>query len=166
MATSEKLRTAASDSKGGDDDRVQTTWGNEMGVVQKARLKKCFELFDVNKDGKISKREIIEFYAVAGQPLTNAKRSAASFLRVLDKDENGSVDWQEFKDGVGPFVAEQDPTRLTESLKGIYGLFAAAGPMKLEGDSVGALSTAARHLLRSVFDDIDTDRSGKVRREI
>lgn len=58
MATSEKLRTAASDSKGGDDDRVQTTWGNEMGVVQKARLKKCFELFDVNKDGKISAAEL------------------------------------------------------------------------------------------------------------
>ena len=58
MATSEKLRTAASDSKGGDEDRVQTTWGNEMGVVQKARLKKCFELFDVNKDGKISAAEL------------------------------------------------------------------------------------------------------------
>ena len=58
MATSEKQRTATTDGKGGEADRVQTTWGNEMGVVQKARLKQCFELFDVNKDGKISAAEL------------------------------------------------------------------------------------------------------------
>lgn len=58
MATSEKQRTSTSDTKGSDADRVQTTWGNEMGIVQRQRLKQCFELFDVNKDGKISAAEL------------------------------------------------------------------------------------------------------------
>ena len=58
MATSEKQRTSTSDTKGSEADRVQTTWGNEMGIVQRQRLKQCFELFDVNKDGKISAAEL------------------------------------------------------------------------------------------------------------
>ena len=73
------------------DDRVQTTFGNNMGIAQKARLKKAFQLFDVNKDGKISAEELQRLLTKMGNQDTRnlTIADAQELIKDFDDDVSG-----------------------------------------------------------------------------
>lgn len=72
------------------EDRIQTTYGNSMGIAQKARLKKAFELFDVNKDGKISAEELTRLLCKMGNQDTRSISVADAQELINDFDDNVS----------------------------------------------------------------------------
>ena len=75
-------------TKGGEGDRVQTTWGNDMNIVQKARLKKAFQIFDKDGNGKIDKKEMVALLAKMGNQDTRGMTEADAQSLIDDFDDN------------------------------------------------------------------------------
>lgn len=60
-----------------------------------AELKQAFDLFDRNGDGTVSKAELMDIFAKLGGQIKPAE--AMAFLKTVDKDKSGSIDFNEFK---------------------------------------------------------------------
>jgi calcium-dependent protein kinase len=65
---------------------------------EQAELKKTFNLFDLNGDGKIAKQEFIDSYKKVYTALDEEQvlAQASEFFERADTDKNGSIDYGEW----------------------------------------------------------------------
>jgi len=61
---------------------------------QLAELKDAWNLFDTNKDGKITAAELKSAMKKLGQ--TASDKEIQAMIKEVDKDNNGTVEWAEF----------------------------------------------------------------------
>ena len=57
-------------------------------------IRKIFDQFDLNKNGKIEKNELNNLCKVLGDPLTSSELECA--LYELDTNNSGLIEWEEF----------------------------------------------------------------------
>lgn len=65
-----------------------------MGKISEEELRALFAKFDVTNSGKITESELHSAMALLGIKCT--PNSAKRLLRLIDKDGNGTVEWEEF----------------------------------------------------------------------
>jgi len=66
-----------------------------MGTNNKAdELRKSFDLFDTDKDGRITSSELLSAFKLWGKDVTVDE--VQSIIRQVDTDKNGTVEFEEF----------------------------------------------------------------------
>ena len=65
---------------------------NKKTLISESNLRVAFEKFDINKDGKLSKNEIIEVLGTSDLEYVN------HIINVIDKNNDGEINYQEFCD--------------------------------------------------------------------
>ena len=68
--------------------------GEEFTSEQLTRFQEFFVQYDTNNDGRISRDELLPLMESLG--LKSSKRQVKSFLKSVDTDGNGSIDFGEF----------------------------------------------------------------------
>merc|ERR1712151_60359 len=63
---------------------------------QEVQLKQAFQVFDKDGNGSLSKEEMLEAMTSMGRKFTPGEMDA--FMRAVDQDSNGVIDFDEFKD--------------------------------------------------------------------
>ena len=64
-----------------------------MKASTEKRLKELFDSFDLNKDGQISKQELIEGYCKVFKNKAKAKSEADKIMHHVDINKNGVIDY-------------------------------------------------------------------------
>lgn len=65
----------------------------KMSKKDEEKLRKTFEMIDTNKDGFISKAELVEGYKAMHKKPNKAKRDVKSILLNIDLNNNGNIDY-------------------------------------------------------------------------
>ena len=68
---------------------------NLLSKKEKKNLLEIFQSFDTNKDGVLSKREILNGYK-AIMPFDDATKEVEKIMNTVDLDGNGTIDYNEF----------------------------------------------------------------------
>ena len=68
----------------------------ELSKSEEKTLKEAFESIDTNKNGHISKDELISAYTLLYGNEDNAKREANRVMTRIDVNQNGMIDYNEF----------------------------------------------------------------------
>ena len=81
-------------------------------LLNKTRLQRAFELFDVDRSGKISSEELQKIFCMSGLNKTECD----SMIKCVDSNNDGEIDFQEFEgmlmrllslEGVADLVTDQ-----------------------------------------------------------
>ena len=68
----------------------------ELTKSEEERLKEAFDSIDEDKNGCISKEELIEGYKMMGRTEIRARLEAEHVMTRLDMNRNGTIDYNEF----------------------------------------------------------------------
>ena len=63
---------------------------NEIIILEKKNLKFAFDLFDINKDGKLSKSELLNVFGIGTSNYIN------KLFNLIDKNKDGFISFDEF----------------------------------------------------------------------
>ena len=67
-----------------------------ISLSQETKARKAFEALDVNKDGQLSRLELIEGYKVIYGNEDEARMQVDNVMNKLDMNKNGTIDYKEF----------------------------------------------------------------------
>jgi calcium-dependent protein kinase len=65
----------------------------KMTQKDEEKIRKTFEMFDVNKDGIISKEELIAGYETMHKTRKKAKKDVKKILQNIDLNHSGNIDY-------------------------------------------------------------------------
>lgn len=68
---------------------------NKTNLLNEKNLKECFKMFDRDGGGSISAQEVAE---ILGGQLSKDMNVWKEIISEVDKDDNGEIDFEEFKD--------------------------------------------------------------------
>jgi len=68
----------------------------ELSKEEEKEIKEMFEMLDVDKNGSISKKELVDGYLNLNYEVTEAKIKAQEIINVVDLNRNGIIDYNEF----------------------------------------------------------------------
>eukprot|EP00826_Nyctotherus_ovalis_P057393 TRINITY_DN7841_c0_g1_i14.p2 TRINITY_DN7841_c0_g1~~TRINITY_DN7841_c0_g1_i14.p2 ORF type:complete len:168 (-),score=57.30 TRINITY_DN7841_c0_g1_i14:348-851(-) len=68
----------------------------ELSKAEEEKLRAAFDSIDKDKNGSISREELIEGYVMMGRTETNARLETERVLTRLDLNRNGTIDYNEF----------------------------------------------------------------------
>jgi len=63
-------------------------------ALDEANMLRTFKAFDKDKNGRISRQELMEAMASLGQPLTS--KQASKMIEMADRDGDGEIDYTDF----------------------------------------------------------------------
>lgn len=68
----------------------------ELSKEEEKRIKETFELIDIDKNGSISKKELVDGYLSLGFGESEAETKAQEIMSRIDMNQNGIIDYNEF----------------------------------------------------------------------
>lgn len=67
----------------------------QFGTENQQNIYNTFQVFDINKDGRLNKKEIVEIYKQVFPDL-NPEEEAENIFNKADYDKSGDIDFDEF----------------------------------------------------------------------
>ena len=133
---------------------------NLLSKKEKKNLLEIFQSFDTNKDGVLSKREILNGYK-AIMPFDDATKEVEKIMNTVDLDGNGTIDYNEF------VLATINKKKLLdkEKLEQTFKLFDKDGNgfiSKEEIEEVLGTSVIDSNELNKLFKEFDKNGDGQI----
>ena len=133
---------------------------NLLSKKEKKNLLEIFQSFDTNKDGVLSKREILNGYK-AIMPFDDATKEVEKIMNTVDLDGNGTIDYNEF------VLATINKKKLLdkEKLEQTFKMFDKDGNgfiSKEEIEEVLGTSVIDSNELQKLFKEVDKNGDGQI----
>ncbi|KAL7848182.1 hypothetical protein AOLI_G00229000 [Acnodon oligacanthus] len=146
-------------------DKTKRKKRRELTDEQKDEIKEAFELFDTDKDKEIDYHELKVAMRALGFEVK--KVDVLKILKDYDRDGNGKITFEDFKEVVTDRILDRDPK---EEILKAFKLFDDDDSGKI---SLRNLRRVARELgedmsdeeLRAMIDEFDADGDGEINQE-
>lgn len=110
-----------------------------------SEYKATFDLFDKDRDGRITPQELAEMIQKLGQKVNELE--VVEMIQEVDLDGNGSVDFKEF---LGLMVRKMKDTEIDDELLETFKVFDVDGNGFITADEL-------RKIILTIGDDVSTD---------
>lgn len=151
--------------------------GPQLTKEQLAEIKEAFDMFDKNKDGSITTKELGKAMRELGAKPT--KKELKKFIKDIDKDGNGKIEWAEFlefstrtlqqdaeekKDGA---AAPKLPPEKEAEIREAFNLFDKNGDGTINTKELSAVmeelgQKPTKKELKDFMKEVDKDGSGTI----